>query len=803
MKDTLKCATETKMKVKSEDQNSPPGEKDITTTFEKKNNLSEETMKKEQDKQEVGAREDNLPRDSSEVIVKKESNDDIDDLASQVKGIELSDRSLEADGKRKNSTELTTRGPNGGVGRPGSYVDSYNYATYNQQSELKDCSSNKRCFREEQECEPAKYYKPPLDEGNQGLQLNLNFHNNSFGTVNIKTPPVKTESYNFENLPIDNGDADRFIEDLLDCSNNQDFNDIGCLADDTSINMNNNLYKHPGPPSNQSDSGISGMSVYSPYQDIHSPESSTRSSASPPHMPEHVYSPQQQTMNIPQVGETYKEVNNADPLAGREEELQVVMNMIHDELLEDHHKKKKAQTQQMPAVVTSKPVKNEQPVMPQINSFNMLQQQTPPPPQIPIATSQPLFTPQQPGVTQPPQMFGNQPCQKPIILPPAQPGCIPQLQAVVRPTIMDGSLQGFPIRTMAPYTQPQIIIIQTPTQTTHKKMPRPIAPKTEKQTPIKKPGIQQQSGPSNKPAVPVVQVQPTPVPVSSSAPQQQRPVTKPQTQQNNTKDLNMARRLVAGIPSDHLKTPDDDGDTYLHLAACKNNPHMIQALLERLDREGLDWLIDVENKKRMTPLYLAVLNNQPEMVEIFLKFNAEPNALAQSASSIEGKCKEVKAPIHVAAAGGNESLQTLGKLLEHKDIALNIYNSEGHTALHTAIIAHGTKRQNGTFINSLNSIEALIKAGADPNSQDKKSGKTPLMYAIEKRDCMLIERMLRLFDPKKLRNVVKSQTFDGSNCLRIAEGRKSEFNPQDWQKLWDLLNKACTGELPRSILPVY
>lgn len=56
---------------------------------------------------------------------------------------------------------------------------------------------------------------------------------------------------------------------------------------------------------------------------------------------------------------------------------------------------------------------------------------------------------------------------------------------------------------------------------------------------------------------------------------------------------------------------------------------MIQALLERLEREGLDWLIDLENKKRMTPLYLAVLNNQPEMVEIFLKFNAEPNALAQ------------------------------------------------------------------------------------------------------------------------------------------------------------------------------
>jgi hypothetical protein len=38
------------------------------------------------------------------------------------------------------------------------------------------------------------------------------------------------------------------------------------------------------------------------------------------------------------------------------------------------------------------------------------------------------------------------------------------------------------------------------------------------------------------------------------------------------------------------------------------------------------------------------------------------------------------------------------------------------------------------------------------------------MYAIEKRDYILIEKMLRLFDPKKLRNVIKSQTFDGT-CL--------------------------------------
>jgi|JYMV01.1.fsa_nt_gi hypothetical protein len=38
---------------------------------------------------------------------------------------------------------------------------------------------------------------------------------------------------------------------------------------------------------------------------------------------------------------------------------------------------------------------------------------------------------------------------------------------------------------------------------------------------------------------------------------------------------------------------------------------------------------------------------------------------------------EVKAPIHVAASGGEESLPTLKKLLNIRDITLNIANSEG------------------------------------------------------------------------------------------------------------------------------
>lgn len=263
--------------------------------------------------------------------------------------------------------------------------------------------------------------------------------------------------------------------------------------------------------------------------------------------------------------------------------------------------------------------------------------------------------------------------------------------------------------------------------------------------------------------------------------------------------INVARRMVAEISREQLPFQDDEGDTYLHVAVCKTDSNMVLALLERLMRENLSQMIDVENKHRQTPLYLAVVANQPQMVAMFVQRNANPNSMAQVVSQ-DGKSMEVKAPIHVASSNGVEFLSTLNELLKSQDLSLNIANSEGHTALHCAILAHGRAQRNGNgYVNSLSIIEALIKAGADPNSQDKKSGKTPLMYAIEKKDYNLVESVLRLFEPSKLKNIVKSATFDGSSCIKIAEGLKNDFQPDTWKKLWSLLNSAYNGQIPTSL----
>lgn len=226
---------------------------------------------------------------------------------------------------------------------------------------------------------------------------------------------------------------------------------------------------------------------------------------------------------------------------------------------------------------------------------------------------------------------------------------------------------------------------------------------------------------------------------------------------------------------------------------------MVQALVERLRREKLDLMIDVPNKKRQTPLYLAVAANQPMMVNTLIQCNANPCSMAQVYLS-DGKLLQAKAPIHVASSNGRTYLVTLQELIKSPDINLNIVNSEGHTALHCAILAHRRQNKNGQSIDSIPIIETLLKAGAEPNSQDKTSGKTPLMYAIEKRDATLVERMLCMCDSGvKLRNIIKSQTFDGNTCIKIAEGLKNNFHPDHWQRLINTLNAALNGDPPRFI----
>ncbi|XP_050416430.2 uncharacterized protein LOC126830170 isoform X1 [Patella vulgata] len=268
---------------------------------------------------------------------------------------------------------------------------------------------------------------------------------------------------------------------------------------------------------------------------------------------------------------------------------------------------------------------------------------------------------------------------------------------------------------------------------------------------------------------------------------------------SQSKKLNVARRHIAKLTSTDLRFQDDEGDTYLHAAVCKDSNNItdfVQALLERLEREKLIGMIDVFNVRRQTPLYCAVSANHPNIIEMMIRYGADVNTLAERMVH-GGTVREVRAAIHVAASNGKEYLETLNALLKSRELNLNIANSDGQTALHCAILCHNKAKQDSIdCIDSTPIIETLIQHGADINAQDKKSGKTPLMYALESRSLHLIHTVVKQIKQDKMRMYLRTQSFDGNTPQKILESLKTVLDVNSWQKVHDMLmcsNKDING----------
>ncbi|CAC5384015.1 unnamed protein product [Mytilus coruscus] len=242
------------------------------------------------------------------------------------------------------------------------------------------------------------------------------------------------------------------------------------------------------------------------------------------------------------------------------------------------------------------------------------------------------------------------------------------------------------------------------------------------------------------------------------------------------------------ITLEQITSKNDRGDTCLHVAALTSDLKQIYHLLDRISKASLiQNCIDIQNKKSMTPLFISVLNNDSDIVEIFLQHGANPNIFAQAT---EG---QRDAAIHVAASRGSSYLKTVEALLADETIALNSFNKAGYTALHIAVMEHGRKISKKEKIHSDCIIEKLIVAGVDPNLQETKTGRTPLMCAIEKLDITLVEKFVKLIDHSKMRQLLKSETFDGKNVHSIIEELKDSFTKNDYKKLTDLLRNINEG----------
>ncbi|XP_014057067.1 B-cell lymphoma 3 protein homolog isoform X1 [Salmo salar] len=221
--------------------------------------------------------------------------------------------------------------------------------------------------------------------------------------------------------------------------------------------------------------------------------------------------------------------------------------------------------------------------------------------------------------------------------------------------------------------------------------------------------------------------------------------------------------LVVNVPVSHLQSSlyptghtehlladvaqatcqDDDGDTALHIAVVQGQEAQIQRMILLLGLVHTD--LDIYNNLRQTPLHLAVITHQAQLVGALLHAGADPGALDRNGQTA----------VHLCCEHGQQAC--LSVVLSHPSIltCLEVRNYEGLTPLHLAVQG-GHKEL----------VRMLLDAGADINAmQDIKSGHSPLIHAVENHNMGMVHFLIEN-DCN-----VNVQSYSGNTALHSACGR--------------------------------
>ncbi|XP_078057609.1 nuclear factor NF-kappa-B p105 subunit [Mustelus asterias] len=206
-------------------------------------------------------------------------------------------------------------------------------------------------------------------------------------------------------------------------------------------------------------------------------------------------------------------------------------------------------------------------------------------------------------------------------------------------------------------------------------------------------------------------------------------------------------KILLAVQRHLTAVQDQNGDTALHLAIIHLQPVVAKHLLQVIvSLPGQD-IINMRNDLYQTPLHLAVITKQGEVVESLLQAGADVALLDCHSNSV----------LHLAAEQGD--VKMLSVLLNRRSKAvrelLHLPNNAGFSVIHLAVMA-----------NSLSSLRQLIAAGAAVDALEQHSGRTALHLAVEQENISLAGSLLLEGCAE-----VDAATFDGSTALHIAAGR--------------------------------
>ncbi|KAM3602333.1 uncharacterized protein V6R79_002227 [Siganus canaliculatus] len=190
----------------------------------------------------------------------------------------------------------------------------------------------------------------------------------------------------------------------------------------------------------------------------------------------------------------------------------------------------------------------------------------------------------------------------------------------------------------------------------------------------------------------------------------------------------------------------EDGDTLLHLAIIHEaTEHVLQMIKLSHNHPFLN----VQNHQRQTALHLAVITEQPQLVDKLLKAGADPRMSDNSGNTA----------LHIACKRG--SLACFGVISQnsqrHLSSIISFPNYNGHNCLHLASI-------NGY----VSLVEHLVQLGADINAQEQCSGRTSLHLAVDLQNTTLVRCLLDLGAD------VNCFNYGGFTPYHLTYGRQNE-----------------------------
>lgn len=193
---------------------------------------------------------------------------------------------------------------------------------------------------------------------------------------------------------------------------------------------------------------------------------------------------------------------------------------------------------------------------------------------------------------------------------------------------------------------------------------------------------------------------------------------------------------------------DEDGDLPLHIAVVQKDIKMVSLYGMLIQRAGKS--VDRFNKKNLTPLHLCVKVKFLEGLKKLIQMGADVNTLDGNGQSA----------LHIAVS--NSDLECFDFLLQQCNIHLkdtkmkpnlNSHDYKGVTLLHTAVNN-----------NSIELIKRLLQAGAELDSIDFKSGRTPLFHAVENKNIKIVELLLEKKASVDIPNFAGNTAFLAANA---------------------------------------